>query len=374
MMVAYRRWLYAALECFRDARYLMSLPIEFYALQRNARRAILGPGTLQSTAFDRETLCPAERVEVLPPVYLPGQLEKITGSPPESTKELEIEFVTRQAVTHAATIAYHIRDAVLIDGQIYAKELKFPLRNGPFIASVPASPVTLKKAALASSLLGNRYFGHWLRDDCTTYALAEKFSKPLCVEPSFPLFHFTKYQQHFGQEWSFTQRAYIGHLIVFQDYGQNRSKQERYRLLRERIVRQFDKKTIAPFVYLRRGNTGVPRPIENEPELIEMLLRRGFVIADLEAEPLENLLATLIGARIVVSMEGSHLAHCPFSVPPKSGILVLQPADRFASIHRGWSLCQGVQFGFVVGTRGQSGYIFSNLEIERTLDLLTERI
>ena len=139
-------------------------------------------------------------------------------------------------------------------------------------------------------------------------------------------------------------------------------------------MRQFGKKKIAPLVYLRRGNTGVPRPIEKEPELIEMLLRHQFVVADVEADPLEKLLETLVTARIVVSMEGSHLAHCPFSVPQKSGILVLQPADRFASIHRGWSMCQGVQFGFVVGTRGPSGYVFSNSEIERTLDLMIEKL
>ena len=169
-----------------DNNHTMLLPIEFYAFRRNARRAILGPGTLELTAFDRETLCAAERVEALPAVYLPEQLEKITGAPPESTRELEIELATCRTVTHAATIAYHIRDAVLIDGQIYAKELKFPLRDSGFIASGPAGPAYFKKAALASSFLGNRYFGHWLRDDCTTYLLAEQFSKPLCVEPSFP--------------------------------------------------------------------------------------------------------------------------------------------------------------------------------------------
>jgi glycosyl transferase family 61 len=348
----------------------MLLPIEVFAFRRNVRRAIFGPGTLESAAFEREILCPTESVEVLPAIYLPGQLERITGAPPESTTEVEIEQVTRRTVVHVATIAYHIRDAVLIDGQIYARELKYPLRDKLPNSVRPVSPVNLKKAALTSSLLGNRYFGHWLRDDCSTYLLADQYSKPLCIEPSFASNHAPAYQKIFGQEWSCTERAYIDHLIVFQDYGQNTSKQERYKYLNEKIARHFKKNRVPPLVYLKRGNTGVSRAIDKEPELIEMLLRRGFVVADVETQTLESLLATLIGARLVVSMEGSQLSHFAPSVGKKSGILVLQPADRFASIHRGWSMSLGVQFGFVVGAASPSGYIFSNLEIERTLDLM----
>ena len=268
----------------------MRLPIQFYSLRRNLTRAILGPGTLESTAFDCEVICPAEKVEVPPAVYLPGQLERITGSPPESTKELEIDQATRRKVTHAATIGYHIRDAVIIDGRVYAKQLKYPLRDTPSVASKQIPPVELKKGALASSLLGNKYFGHWLRDDCLTYMLSEQRSVPLCIEPSFAAPHLEKYQEYFDQEWSFTQRAYIDHLIVFQDYGQNSSKLRRYRRLNEKILQRFSGKRKTPFTYLRRGNTGASRSIENEFELIEMLSRRGFVVADLEKDSLEEIL------------------------------------------------------------------------------------
>jgi Glycosyltransferase 61 len=352
----------------------MRLPIQFYSLRRNLTRAILGPGTLESTAFDREVICPAENVEVPPAVYLPGQLERVTGAPPESTKELEIDQAIRRKVTHAATIGYHIRDAVIIDGRIYAKRLKYPLRVTPSVASKRIPPVELKKGALASSLLGNKYFGHWLRDDCLTYMLSEERSVPLCIEPSFAGPHLKNYQEYFDQEWSFTQRAYIDHLIVFQDYGQNSSKLRRYRRLNEKILQRFSGRRKTPFTYLRRGNTGASRSIENEFELIEMLSRRGFVVADLEKDRLEEILEILVNSQVIVSMEGSHLAHCVFSVPSRSGLLVLQPPDRFASIHRGWAICQGIEFGFVVGSRGSSGYIFSGQEIERTLGLMTQRL
>jgi capsular polysaccharide biosynthesis protein len=151
-------------------------------------------------------------------------------------------------------------------------------------------------------------------------------------------------------------------------------KYDRYRYLREKIAGRFANKPKARFVYLRRGKTGSLRAIENEPEIVEMLSRLGFVVIDVAENSLESLLQGLSNAQVVVSMEGSHLTHCTFSIPSNSGVLVLQPSDRFASVHRGWTMCLGVRFGFVVGSRGQFGYIFSGSEIERTLDLLIKNL
>jgi hypothetical protein len=85
---------------------------------------------------------------------------------------------------------------------------------------------------------------------------------------------------------------------------------------------------------------------------------------------LENLLAILASAKIVISLEGSHAAHCAFSVPQDSGLILLQPPDGFIGFHRGWTEAAGVWFGFVVGTFGERGYFFSSSEILRTVDLM----
>jgi hypothetical protein len=86
------------------------------------------------------------------------------------------------------------------------------------------------------------------------------------------------------------------------------------------------------------------------------------------------LLAVLANAKIVVSMEGSHATHCAYSIPENSGLILLQPPDRFLSFHRGWTGSAGVEFGFVVGSSSEGGYIFSPPEILHTVDLMMRAI
>jgi capsular polysaccharide biosynthesis protein len=125
---------------------------------------------------------------------------------------------------------------------------------------------------------------------------------------------------------------------------------------------------------LRRGNTGAPRLVRNEDEIVTRLIKRGFVVIDVGSDTLGHLIGTLFNAKIVVSMEGSHIAHCIYSSPKNSALLVLQPSDRFASIHRSWSASSGLRFGFVVGSRSDAGYYFPVSDILRTIDLLSAQI
>ena len=91
-------------------------------------------------------------------------------------------------------------------------------------------------------------------------------------------------------------------------------------------------------VYLRRGQSGVPRVIQNEDEIIDALTKQDFVVIDVAADSLDHIIKTLLNAKLVVSLEGSHTGHCVFTIPENSGLLLLQPPDRFCNVYRGWDL------------------------------------
>jgi hypothetical protein len=82
------------------------------------------------------------------------------------------------------------------------------------------------------------------------------------------------------------------------------------------------------------------------------------------------LLATLCNANLVVSVEGSHIAHCCYSFREQTKLLLLQPADRFCMINSGWIGNLGVTQGFVVGEPSEAGYLFPTADILKTADLL----
>src|SRR5216684_2597555 len=101
--------------------------------------------------------------------------------------------------------------------------------------------------------------------------------------------------KYFHQDWEDAGRATVSNLIIFQDYAQNSLKRKRYEILRERLCGYFP-----ALVYLRRGNTAVSRVISNEDVVIEALRKRGFVVVDVESDPLEKIIDILMAAKIVV--------------------------------------------------------------------------
>jgi hypothetical protein len=355
-------------------------PIQATPYANYIRRRLFGNVPLKSVAYRQEVLCAEETVKLRRAIFLPGQTDRATGTNPGSTLEYEIGAATSETAQTLPTVAYHIRDAVLVDGSIYHGRFKslFAARS-IFKSPAPSSePRDLEMVGLASSHLGSRYLGHWLVDDCIQYCLAEDYGEPLCLRAPIYPDHQKQYQTYLKQDWTPIDRAWIDHLIVYQDFywrhAQDRLRRAQLITLRKRARAHLPSEGRRSLVYLRRGATGERRIIQNEEELLDVLKKHGFIVLDVESDSLEGVLRVLASAKIVVSLEGSHAAHCVYSVPDSSGLILLQPPDRFFGFHRGWSESAGVRFGFVVGALAEGGYYFSPSEILRTVDLMLRSI
>lgn len=322
-------------------------------------------------AVEREILCPEQTAATRPPVYLAGQLDRVTASTGHNPLSVEIESMLATRYTHAPTIAYHLRDAVLHDGSVYAKNMRH------FIGERTGRGGTVRhvaKAGLASTAVGYTYFGHWLQDDCCQYLLAEQAGEPICVFRPSAFAHLPAYAAYLRQEWMPTESAVFDELTIYQDFAQTSLKRQRYELLLKRLATAFqlpDRRD--KLIYLRRGTTGAARLLSDEPELINVLQKNGFEVLDVTSS-VEQIVSTLQRARVVVSVEGSQVAHCTYTLAQGCGLLLLQPADQFSAVHRHWTECVGVRLGFVVGERGGGGYVFSAEEVMRTVDLLLAEV
>jgi len=347
------------------------VPFGLLRYRRHFWRMIAGPGTLKSTAYRSEILCPEEEASYLPSLYLDGQLERIVGAPAESNVKWEIDCATKLSGVHRATIAYHFKTVALIKGSIYVDTLRFFLADDRHIRVKPTTEVSeVDHAALVSSYYGTKYFGHWLRDDCIFHVLADEIGIPTINIPTLNRPHADSYASLFEQDWTPTVRARLRNLTIFGDYSQNSLRLKQYQFLRERVAKKFPRGNYRSFVYLKRGKLGQPRYVQNEEKIIQALARLGFVVLDSGTDSVDAMLAVLVNAKLVISIEGSHISHCVYAIPGDSALLVLQPADRFVANHREWSNCLGIRFGFAVGAAGENGYLFDEEEILRTIDLL----
>jgi hypothetical protein len=104
------------------------------------------------------------------------------------------------------------------------------------------------------------------------------------------------------------------------------------------------------------------------------LTKLGFLIIDIASDSLVDIIKTLSKAKMVISLEGRHVAHCTLTIPENGGLLILEPPDRFSGVHRAQAGCLGIRFGFVVGSFGTAGYHFAISEILQTFDLLLNKI
>lgn len=331
-----------------------------------------GAASLESVAYRRDVLFPRTTETVRPAVCLPGQLDRVTGTLPQFDLAAVLRSAQATSMTLSPTVAYYLRDAVVFDGSVYAGAYRHYVAEPALFPAGSRTGPHFRQRAFVSSYMGTKYFGHWLRDDCVQYELAGEIAMPLCL--SRPEYRDqVSYSEYFGQNWMATDRASVEEIVVFQDYAQNSHKRERSRALRGRLRARFAANTTtAHNVYLRRGSTGAPRRIANEDDIISALMRQGFQVADVETDPLPRILGLLLSARLVVSIEGSQLAHCALTCPDDAGLLVLQPSDRFSLNHREWAAPLGLNFGFVVGSRDVGGYRFSVPEILRTAELLLD--
>jgi capsular polysaccharide biosynthesis protein len=138
----------------------------------------------------------------------------------------------------------------------------------------------------------------------------------------------------------------VDDLTIYHDFAQNSLKVQRYRSLSKKIRARFPEPvTRNRLVFLRRGHTGATRPIVEEEQLVEALARKGFIILDVASDDLDQILKTLLQAKLAVSVEGSHITHCCFALADNCGLLVLQPSDRFTAFHRHWAARVNVHMG-----------------------------
>ncbi len=321
-------------------------------------RRLFGAAEIETVADERIVVCEAEPFDIAPSVYLPHHLDFVRRLHPETLQENENLRVRGGRGSHDPTIAYRIKGVRFRDSGLYkGKWARYfpPIKPQ---GNDPARVVGGGSYALASSYSGIKYFGHWVRDDTATCLMAETFAQPFCVRtPRWP--HQPRYQQFFDLPWPVIDRADFDELYVFSDYAQNSHKVARYREIRRRLRRNAPPGSPSRRVYLHRGATGaVKRLMSNENEVLQALSKNGFVIVDVSRDSADDIVAALLDAETLVSIEGSHASPGVHTLAEGGGYLAIVPPAVFNNVAKDWTSALGMTYGFVVGEeRGKAFHV-----------------
>jgi hypothetical protein len=326
---------------------------------------------LIDTSEKRWELCAAESRRAPAASCLDGDLERVTGVMEDTTMDRELARVRGGVAEHAATIAYRIRDVEVYDGSLYRGAARQRLLRDADAerdeAKVqPAGSGEIEEGAMACTLYGSFYFGHWMTDDLTLHLAAESVGKPLTVARN-RYGHEPGYCDLFGIRPSFVTRTRCASLVIFQDFGQNTYKRQRYALLRSRL-RSAVAGTGNARAFIRRGSSGASRSLVNAEQLEAFLAARGFAIVDPERLTPREIAAQLQDAKLVVGVEGSHLMHGVFSMAENGTLCVLQPPYRFNNWSKDMCDCLEMGYAFTTGKTVDGGFIVEQERLERLLE------
>lgn len=333
-----------------------------------ARRLLRRPAALTDISSRSWTISPAEATSVPAAIYLDDGLDRVAGIGVSTTRENELRRVKGGRTEHAPTVAHEIRQAHLLDGNLYKGPWRWPLARGRVPLYSRGDCGFAGSGALACTLFGGIYFGHWMRDDLTLALAAEEIDEPLIVERA-AFRHEPGYRELLGVHACAQAACAFDRIVVVEDFSQNACKRKRYDELRARLAARIPGAPLRR-VYLRRGAIGAQdtRALSNGAEVESFLVGQGFGVVDPDRLSSEELCRHLRGARIVVGIEGSHLAHAIYTMADDGVICALQPPNRFNNIYKDYTDCVGMRYAFVVGAPARCGFVIELDDLARTLE------
>lgn len=324
--------------------------------------------------FEADILCPAEASDVFPATYINEHLSRITGSNEHTSQASEHACLLRRNVEHAPTILFRMEDARLFGAGIFSKSRNYLPRS--IIKNRQLAPISLPKALLIDNDITQVYFGHWLTDQLSSALIATPEMPALALNtPSFT--HAQGYEQLFQISTCYAQQGQVDELYWLSDFSQNSYKVKRYQQLRQRAEQNLSPANCsATGIYIARGNSGAKRALLNEQELINHLLDRGFEIIYPEKMTPEMITRCLWNAPVVISVEGSQIAHTIHSISRNASVLILMPPNRVSHIFKGiFDAIDKIAYGFYVCAAAQNSnefYVDSFVDLDRLVHQLKE--
>jgi hypothetical protein len=243
-------------------------------------------------------------------------------------------------------------------------------RIAEFENSPRGDDVRMPSAAVSSTFMGSIYFGHWLRDDATLNVAVQSMAPTIHVARK-AYSHEVGYRELLSLSERHVARGRFGDLILLDDWGQNEYKRQRYQELRARVRQQIPTRGHER-VYLKRGRTSGQRgrDLLNADAIESTLVQQGFVVADPDKMSAREIATLSMEAKLIVGVEGSHLAHTIYPIAHAGTILVLQPPYRFNNVYKDVADAMGLNYAFVVGDADNVGFTIDPDRVKRTLDLL----
>lgn len=340
-------------------------------LLRRVRARLSGRQPLSDVAAEVHVLAPGWTDRRPAAISLPGQMCRVRAVESATTEDYERDRLRPGAFHHGPTRAFLLRDVLYLGGIIYAGRARLPQMAGRE-RWLDFGPVRhLARAALPSSWVGSRYFGHHVVDDSATAILAAQLA-PAFRAPAPAVrgwSHAATYRARMGVDVPVLHKARIAEAWVFEDWSMTAHRRTRLETLRRRLRTGAGRRS-GHGVFLRRRGSGEARNLVNEEAIERMLEGLGFEIIDLARDPADAIIEHCRDAGVVVGVEGSGFAHGLMGCAPEAAFVVLQHPYRFNNVWKDYTDALGLRYAYLVGEGTPDAFRIDPADLAATLDLL----
>lgn len=317
----------------------------------------------------------SQMVSCRPAVYNPDDLSRVTSCAFGRTLSELTRTLDADSYQEAPLARYDLGPATVIGGLIFSGDQV--LLHSKFVHAKATDPFGHHDlhgpVALANSMQGLRYFGHWLSDDVSAFEAARD-KEPLVSLPLPDWSDATVYRDLFQQDWKQDMVIRSKSLSLLRDLGFSRAKADRYRRLRARMRQQITpSRSTGNVVFLKRGPSGDPREIANLQQLEAALTKAGVSIVTAEGD-CRKMLSQMVDASVIITIEGSQDRHALYSLRDGGGMITIAPPDRFYVATHEWVRCLDMHSGIIVGKPAQGGFVVEPDEVLAMVDVLSARV
>jgi hypothetical protein len=338
------------------------------------QRILLRRGTLADVAEQAWNLAPADAKEAPAAIYLPDELERVTGFPALTSREYEMARIRPRTLVQPASRAYRLKNVVFSGGDLYKGPYKYLIRGSRrrLLARIPTA--IDDGGVLASTWLGGQFFGHWLAEDVPLKIMASDLGE--ATEIDFPQ---TAHQKAYSALFGIKRRTLpdfgsIGQLIVIDTELYSNFRNTGWSRMAAAIDAKFKTPPHLGCMLLRGPSGNMKRLLVNEQEVAERLQALGFKIIDPQAASLDEVLALASNSKIAAGVEGSQLGHGFHCLHPHGAMLVFMPPYHFGCAYKDRCDRRDNLYAFSVGHQTAEGFRVDLDSVERVFDLVVREL
>tara|TARA_R110001599_G_scaffold209314_6_gene406478 strand:+ start:2747 stop:3793 length:1047 start_codon:yes stop_codon:yes gene_type:complete len=306
------------------------------------------------------------------PIHLDGDLEKVKKVPFGISLDQEIKEFNSTSYKSGPFYSYKLENILLLKNRLYFGEYEYQLNplEKPLRIYDSNKIQEYKNVAFSSMRISTVFFGHWLREELILIDYLQ--GKKDIVTSSPPTPQKKEIMDLFDLKCHITPYAKIKYADMYEGWQHTDFYTDILTKYKQKIclLSQYQKVSRQKIVYLKRGQSASKRILENEDMMLE-LLSKDFEVLSYVAEvtPVKELYAAIYSADIILSIEGSQMAHAIIAGKPGSALICIQPPDRFYNPFKNYCADSGILYSIFVADQSKNNDSFY-IDIERFKKLL----